>query len=899
MKISKKILALFLSLSVILSGFSIMAQANTETTKVSVPLSSEEFNALKAFGFIGEDIAILNNDSKITRAQFVGNLFKVAGFSEAEYSPEEIYFNDVTAENLYKDEIQYFYEAGLINGTSAKTFSPEAYITYKQAVKIILDILGYREYVVHKYGNGMDGYIALAQKLELCEGIQIGNVDAPLTAEKAVKLLYNAGITKMFEPAFYETDGDVVYASSSAKTLFEANHNLYYGEGILQSNGIVSIISYEAPDKAAVINGKEYILSGCDLTGLVGLQVQFFYEKENGNDILMWACASSKNNMIDIKASMLDRDNAKYDIDTVVYKSGKKAVELEISAYASVIYNNTLVNSYTIDDIKPEMGNIRLVENTNDKKYDLVIVEEHKNAFITDASIIGPHVANKYNEDINLPEYDNVLIIDGGKEITVSEIGKDTLITYIADRSKKNIVIYVNRESGREKLVGASVKDGKTTLKFESGSYQYAPNYENLDTTKYKKIDPRIGKMYFYYLDREGNIAEIQEQGDGILEYAYVIKAAPNTDTFAEDGSAYFRVLLTNGNFITAKSKKKIKLLENDTSRNATGMEVYNDTRLWKDGLVGGTVLPQVIRITLNSDGEIAEWEFPYDNTSNEWGHHMGRFSLDYISTSNTSSPTDGVYPIDQRYMIDGTTVCFVTLKGMDMEEPYEIMSHTQLKLNGARINVYDSNEAHVPAVISLEQTVEFSTLSVQNAFMVDSIQYKKIDGEFVKHVCGYLAGTWTEYAEYEEGIIPDDLKKGDIVKFVFRGNKINEVKRDYNINVLETTSPVISGTVNSLDNMVFSYIYSVGETSISVLTPDELVSTYGKVYPTGFSTLTVIPVIVYDARTEEITKLHPVDIAPNQAPETDGTFIPQSDDMMILINRKRNQANDIMIILR
>lgn len=896
MKISKKILALILSLSVILSGFSIMAQAS-ETNVASTALSSNEFDALCAFGFLGEDIKILNNESVITRSQFVGSLFKVAGFTPAEYSSEELYFDDVTYETLYRNEIQYFYNAGLINGTGAKTFSPSNPITYKQAVKIILDILGFKGYIESHYEDVMNGYIAVAQKVELCQGFVIGNVDAPLTAQKAVKLLYNAGITGTFEPNYYESTGDINYNFEIPTiTLFEKNHRLYYDEGLMQSNGFVSIISYDAPDKAAVINGVEYVLSDCDLTGLTGLQVQFFYKKDNGDDIIMWACASSKNNMIVLNATQLARDNPNYDIDTVVYKVGdRKTAKLEISPYANVIYNNTLVNNYTVDDIKPRIGRVTLVENNNDSKYDLVIVEEYRNAITTNVSNIGPHIANKYNEDLHLQDYDNIKVYENGKEIPVEAIGKETVITYIADRSKKNVVIYVNREVGTGKLIGSSVEDGVTTLEFEDGTYIYSPSYEDIDASKYQKVDPRIGKMYRYLLDREGNIADIIEQSDGILEYALLIRAAENEDAFAPDGSAYFRMLLTNGNYITAKNSKKMKLLTSSGKTPVTGMDIYNDARIWKDGIVGGTFEPIVVRITLNSEGEIAEWEFPYDNTQNQWGHHLGKFSLDAIVPSSDYKTQDGVYTLNSRYHLNNTVICFAKYDGVDLEEPYTIISHSALIPSG-NVYVYDADQYHIPKVLMLTHTIGQIGRATTNIFFVDAVKYKKIDGEFVKHVCGYYGGVWTEVAEFSEGIIPADLKKGDIIKYVTYSNKI--IKLDKYMNVLDATSPIY-GSMNSNDVMMYSYLYSVGESNVTVLTPDDMVSTYGKLYSTGFSTNTIVPVMVYDARNDTMEVLRPIDVAPDKSPEADGYFEPASDSMMALINRKGLYAFDVLIVVR
>ncbi len=892
MKIKKRLLAFILSLSVLASGFSVMASEKVavESQKAPTPLSSTAYNILNAFGFIGEDVSLLNGDSALSRAQFVGILFDVAGYPKVSYKAEDLTFIDVTNDTLYKDEIQYFYNAGLINGTSENVFSPSKPITYKQAVKIIVDVLGYKEFSNSSYGSDMTAYIKMAQKLDLIDNVKVGNVDGSLTALNGIQLLYNAGSTRMFEPDLYEKDGSIVYTNFNGEKLFEKNNNIYYNEGLMQDNGVVSLLSEDSNEKAATISGIEYLLSGCDLTGLVGCNVEFHYKLENNVKTLLWAGLKANNNMLEIKAADLATDDGRYDMDTIVYKRNNKEFVVNLDEFADVIYNNSLYNRYTLSHIQPDMGFIRLLDNNDDNKYDLVIVEEYENAFTSGYSSNISFISDKYNKSIKLSDYENIKIYKDGKEVSADEIGTGVLITYVSDLKNNNLVIYVNKDVIQGVVSGKTVEDGKTIINIEDKSYTIAPSYAKLDESKYVKIDPRVGRMYTIYLDKEGNIAEIEEMKDGHLEYAYLIKAMAYDDSYAPQDSAQFRLLLTNGSFVTATSAKKLKI--NGVPKK-TGADILSDPRLWVDGVVDTTVQDQVVRITLNSEGEITDFEFAYDNTSNEYGHDLEKFSLDFQQTASFND-TDNLRAIGERYYLNGKTIFFVKFSGIDVEEPFAVIGAGSFKPeSGTVYRVYDSDETHVAGVVSASQDTVF--LNDTYIFLVDKVINKKIDGEYVKHVCGYYGGSWVEMPEFSEGIFPSSLKRGDIIRVSQYMNKVTSCTKV--LSLVDRPAPMRSGSLSGYPCLFFGYMYSISTTTLCLLSPESDIPTYGKVIPTAVKS-TKIPVTIYDVANDTITSATFQDIAQFNTPKKNGEFIPDENSVMLFINRRSLYISEVLVVL-
>lgn len=891
MKIKKKLLALILSLSVITSGLGVMATETPATTAAPanvVELASTEYNILKTLGFIGEDVALLKGNSLVTRAQFVGILFKIAGFADVVYPASEITFDDVTDATPYKDEIQYFYNSGLINGTSANIFSPDNYITYQQAAKIIVDLLGYEEFVYHSYGGDLNAFVAMAQKLNLTNNMSIGNVTSPLSAQNAIIMLYNAGRAEVFEPSIYQSTGNVIYDNWNGKELFEKIHNIYFGKGCMQSNGLVSILDAEPNNKVAIIDGVEYLISDCDLTGLVGCNVEFHYKWEKGDKTIVWAGLGGNNRMLEIKASDLVPSDNRYDMNTIVYKRNGRNTVVNFSSYADVIYNNTIYNGYSLSHIQPEMGFIRLIDNNNDSAYDLVIVEEYDNMFLTSILKEGPYLSGKYGNTIKLDEYENVTIYEDGKEIELESLKENIVITYVASANKSSIIIYVGSPVYSDTLVAFSVENGKTTLEFENKTVKFAPSYENLDPSKYVKLDPQLGRTYNMYFDKEGNIAEIQSASEGGLEYVLLTEAFPNEGRGADRNSAEMRILLSNNTFLTVTTRKSLKI----NGVKGTGKDILDDPRLYDEN---GDFLVQVVRVAINGDGEVTEFEFAYDNRANEYGFDNENFSLDYMEKASYSINDNGYGGFNYRYWVDNATICFVKINGVDLEEPYASINRTSVRhsKNDGPAMIYDSDENHVPAVILLEHnTLAYNT---ENVFLVDSICYKKIDDEYVKTLCGYLGSGYIEYPEFSSGIIPEGTKRGDVMKIAVYQNKL--LRCDKSISLADRPEPKIDGELGGTPTILFSHLYSVCGTTITITSPDSLVSQVGNVLPI-FIRWNKIPVTVYDVRNDTIRMGSFADVRPAMSPQKDGYFDTASNNVMLLLNCNRIYMTEMIVVI-
>lgn len=323
----KRITAFLLMLVMLATSFSVtMAENTEETTPIAEApvelLDTAEYHALYAMGFLGDEMADVAKDTLVTRAQFTGWLFKLGGYTLTEYNTPEIPFIDVSLATPYYNEICTMCEMGIVNGTEPERFSPDSHVTYAQACKLIVDVLGYRNYAEIKYGKELESYAMMAGELDIDDGVKNVKWNTELTAENAVQMLYNAGMTEVLAFSGTDANGNIKY-DTDGTTLFAKGNNIYSAKGTLQSSGICSVIGEEPRDGISVIDGINFECDE-DFSDLVGCKVDYFYRDDKVSQTLLWAAADTRfSNVLVLDAKDLVASSPDY---TLMYEF-KKVLE--------------------------------------------------------------------------------------------------------------------------------------------------------------------------------------------------------------------------------------------------------------------------------------------------------------------------------------------------------------------------------------------------------------------------------------------------------------------------------------------------------------------------------------------------------------------------------------------
>ena len=929
------IVMLFTSITIVQNTSVINAQAEF------VALSSDEYNALNQMGFLSSDISSLDANALFTRAQFVGVLCKVAGFAVPTYENDKIPFGDVSVDSTYKDEICTMNDLAIVNGTGNGLFSPNASVTYEQAVKMILDVLGYREYISKRYGADFTGYVTMASRLKLSSGVGIKSNSEELTVDKAIKLLYNAGCSYVMEESGFTGDGEITYEINEGKMLLSVNNNIYYGEGLVKSDGMAALSPYNVSEGIAVIDGKEYVLEDTDISSMLGCRVKYFYNDNSGSySNLLWAAPTQFNGIITVKASDLQTNDARYSLTNIVYEENGRTKEIKLDSLADIVWNYTVSNG---KKITPKSGYATFIDNNNDKKYDTVIIEEFDNLFVTSVSAGSDVIFDKYGKTINLSNYRTTKIFMNGKTINTEDIPINRVISVVKSLDNKSILyMYVN-PAGVSDVLESTSDDGIYT--FSGLDFRLSNSLLDKQAEEsYNFPTLQLGRRYKYFLDKDGNIAEITDEHNSGLQYAYIIDYEPEHPRFSHEDSVLFRLLLQDGTKITAFTDGKVKSKDGDFNKvTVTGTQIYNDDRLEKEILV---------KVRLTEEGKIKEFYFPNgadigyainpstgERFTYDYDPNPENFTRNYTYASKTidgkqvnssckffgsnldmfavkktlnNSQTQDVSVI-LKYFVTEDTISFIKYRDMQEEEPYVVKTGSIYSDRVFyEVNLYDVNEKmEIGAVTTC---ITMSSVGT-DLLLVDDVRYVvDEDGEARMQITGIYQNKIATYTEMYPGLVSEkiksdkfpytDLKRGDVIRIGLYENQLASVKGITRLDSEKNISNAFSIDDSNAaypdgTGMVFSRIYSVGEDTIVNLTPEEGKNTHGSLIASSFGGTRTSPVYIsiYDMANDTINIGDMRDLVQLTGPDKDGNLRDADHEVWALVTRVRGLARNIVLI--
>lgn len=161
----------------------------------------------------GDELGNLNLDAYATRAemaQFAVNALNMAGIPP--YIEQGSEFSDVFEGHWAFNAVMMAKNLGIINGNGDGTFLPGNFVTYDEAVKIVVEILGYKS-EAEKRGGYPYGYASVAKLIGIIgeyDGqsyIPRGDIASMLEASLDVPLMQQTGFGS--KPEFTIAKGDV------------------------------------------------------------------------------------------------------------------------------------------------------------------------------------------------------------------------------------------------------------------------------------------------------------------------------------------------------------------------------------------------------------------------------------------------------------------------------------------------------------------------------------------------------------------------------------------------------------------------------------------------------------------------------------------------------------------
>lgn len=838
-------------------------------------IDTYSYNLLKGLGATNEGIDTSNENATVTRAQYAYMLSKLMGYKDQPIN-EENPFKDVE-DGIYSGGIYYLRSMGIINGVSADKFDPDGYVSLEAAYVMSLRAMDYDDIINLKYGNNKNAIILMAKDAKIDEGVSVTNTNA-ITVGEACDILANTAT----KPVLYQVSfGDETEYNRKSYSILSVYSDIVYAEGIMTNNGITTLGDNPVSNGRVVIGGIE--LTNKSFMGakdLLGKNVEFFFTKDKKE--LIYA-QPFNNTIIQIDADDLVPGSTTINNISYYTESGKQKNE-SLMLTTKMIYNGFQHPYYTADDIKITDGMVTLIDNDNDGDFEVVCVDEYVDYEVTGATDKAVVTTDKA---IEYEQYKNVYFFDeNGNSITYDKVASGSTATVCESKDKNMLSIYFisNSINGILNKV-AQDESGITTYQIGDKYYELTTSLENkIESGKVLPLD--IGTGYVCKLNIFGEIVSFEKIETSDWKDAYCVGLAhPNKSGI--DSKVQVNLVMLGGSVF--KPYLSNKILFNGESKKATelvGSSYFED--------VSGTPLRQPVKVKINNNGEITAMQVPEDKTMTTYGVDFGVFSYDkylasghyrgnnnYKTINNHVLTSKTIIVEDPHYKVDGEEgetegVVFYTMDLFPIE----------VTLNDIRF--YDLDEGLRPGVMVYKS----KNITIQGTpFLVDSvISVLNEEGDKIKRITGYSNGAFLTYDEIEQGVIPTNIKRGDVCKIALDGTKLAVIER---VMSLKDRKPYADTTViNAKTCYVYSYLYSVTDTSLVVTAPESY--TDSKLIG---SSMGAAKIIVYDLTADKMYLGTAKDLYTDFVPDSQGEYSVTDASTMVFIHRSYDRAGDIIVV--
>ncbi|MDY3030678.1 MAG: S-layer homology domain-containing protein [Clostridia bacterium] len=572
----KKLIAKILS-SLILLGL-IPTVAGAEEQDGGFDYATDAWEILSSVGIFDKDDTY-TADKEITRSELVKNIIKLSFYSPITEETAVSGFSDVDASDADSGYIQAAVAAGLIHGYDDGTFRPDEPVTYSQATKMMVSLLGYG--VIADLSGGYPyGYTSIAEKLDIFKHTDNRTLDGYVTSDNMMIMLLN-----MAEADLADTDeyakGKVPAYGKKGKNLLSEKFFVYSARGIVNANEYTSLLSEDGgTDKGFIkVDDVIYAASNTNASDYLGMRVKMYYYYPDTDVVpeLKHIRPDEKDNKVK-EIMTKDIDYVENSSKLIWYENGNQKKTASLSPIFYFIKNGRMA-VFNKDKLKAEVGTVRLIDNDGDNKYDVVSLMDYTSYVVSEVSTVTGIVNTKQNAVIKLNEDNAITVIKkNGMNASVSDIRKGMVISYAETESGTTPVRTLILSD--DNVTGTIEKCSADSITVDGVTYDALPNV--LEHIK-------IGNTATVYLDVFGNAVYSDCEHDFV--YGYL-------NTFYEDegGDGIFGKIFTeNGRWVNLPLAKNVKYNGKTDKKAAVYASIGKTPREYR----------QLIRYKVNDEAEI------------------------------------------------------------------------------------------------------------------------------------------------------------------------------------------------------------------------------------------------------------------------------------------------------
>ena len=624
----KKILSIILALTLFLSVFTVVSAADVTVTEAVVSekhLENIELLCELGIGNYADKVAT----DKITRAEFAQLMSDLLNCGDM--SKSIIPFVDVEKTNPYYSGICGAYTHGIMNGVSNVRFAPEGYITYEQAIKCIVTVLGY-DSIAFTYP---EGYVNIAIRIGILKNL--GTNSDNFTWEKAVQLVVNS-----FDVAIMTVnsvgENAVSYKPDDAKTVLGVYHDIYKSKGRVTDNGITTITGQPIyGNDYMIVNNIAGRVGNEKLREYIGQTVEFYYQADGIVTTILYFLPDSisEDNLV-IKADDLVKGSQNFTKTNIVYYGENgKSNNAKVHQYADMIYNGKAFPTFLVDDIKIDAGTVTLIDGDNDRVYDLIIVDEYKDFIITGVDEVDMTITDENGNVYSYnPEKVHAFFYNANlQSAEIAEFVNGYIVSLSESKDGKYRKFIVSGKKATGQVDGFEKgDDSNVIISIEGVPYKYAPTFiSNIADGIRDEFYPELGMNVTVYLNYEGKISSIDLAARDFL-YAYCLAIAPKTGGM--NNTVQLKVVTEKGDEVILNCAKEVEI-----NGAKSKPEDLLEMSAFKNPKENNKFVPQLVRIKTNSAGELKMLMTASENKTNLGFTDKDTFTL---ATSYGAGSTSG-----------------------------------------------------------------------------------------------------------------------------------------------------------------------------------------------------------------------------------------------------------------
>lgn len=614
-------------------------------------------------------------------------------------------FTDVGKDDEKAVYIMAAYNLGIMKGYFDGSFQPYRIVTYNEAAKTLVTMLGYGGYAELK-GGWPKGYQAVATELKLNRGVDV-RYDDPITLGHLCMMVQRALETDMMDYDTVTTD-ELRYTIVEGRTILDQYMGISIVEDKMTANHITVLRGTEKTEKGKVlIGGKLYRSAAPGLADQLGAELKCYVKEMEGIDTVV-AYERRKNTGTELL--LHDENIVSVEADKLIYTDEtEKERSIKLDKKAELIYNGEKIYSWTSENIPTVNSEIRFMDSDGDGSFDLIFANRFVNyvvrSYVENTQTIYLDTARNTTQSLILDadkgQSYNLCEADG-TEISPSQLAQGDVLSVAAGASGHCYIIYRSTKS----VTGILKSLDENTVKLDDKEYTLDGDWGT--SVKERLI---LNKKGVFYLDYRDRISDVSYDQALLNQYAYLVDIAVGSGL---NKNVRLKMFCKDGSFKVFDVAEKLTLNEVE----AKAIDITKDYNF----ISGASVIPQLVVYDTNAAGEVSLLDSAEDGkgyASDE--ERTLHFTLDNIVTGAVRGTTTRLFAT--RYLLTDDLLTFVVPTDVTEEDKFYIMPSSDYVdstyLSKARLYDVDEDQRLKVVVCNYDES---NLLGVRNQGIITSV---------------------------------------------------------------------------------------------------------------------------------------------------------------------------------